>query len=270
MVTGLPHRLADLLEIATYVYCADQFIKRDPETMPLMGAGWRRTFLFFVGIRDPDFWNSTSIVDQLAATLGFLSDDTFAFEFVHAQDGHESQSYLELDADGPASGFQPDEVMLFSGGLDSFAGALDAALGQGKTVALVSHRASPMVAGKQDVLLRALRERTGAGRLLHVTLGVTSGTPKAVEFTQRSRSFLFAAIGFVVAHLFGRRQVSFYENGVVSLNLPLADHVLGSRATRTTHPRVLREFSSCSREWPRRTCAWSTRSSGRPRPTWSV
>ena len=33
---------------------------------------------------------------------------------------------------------------------------------------------------------------------------------------------------------------TFYENGVVSVNPPLAGDVLGGRATRTTHPRVLR------------------------------
>jgi hypothetical protein len=37
--------------------------------------------------------------------------------------------------------------------------------------------------------------------------------------------------------------VSFYENGVVSLNLPVADEVLQARASRTTHPLALDLFS---------------------------
>jgi hypothetical protein len=60
-----------------------------------------------------------------------------------------------------------------------------------------------------------------------------------IEFTLRSRSFFFAALGTVVAHLLGVDRLRFYENGVVSLNLPVAAHVLGARATRSTHPRVL-------------------------------
>ena len=41
------------------------------------------------------------------------------------------------------------------------------------------------------------------------------------------------AIGLAVARSFGRSEVMFYENGVVSLNLPpLAQHV-GARATRS-------------------------------------
>ena len=38
----------------------------------------------------------------------------------------------------------------------------------------------------------------------------------------------------------GKDTFSFYENGVVSINLPLAGDVIGGRATRTTHPKVLR------------------------------
>ena len=62
----------------------------------------------------------------------------------------------------------------------------------------------------------------------------------AREYTQRTRSFLFACLGMVVAHLSGKNAFTFYENGVVSINLPLAGDVVGGRATRTTHPRVMR------------------------------
>jgi hypothetical protein len=44
--------------------------------------------------------------------------------------------------------------------------------------------------------------------------------------------------------MFRRKELSFYENGIVSINLPIAEHVLGTRASRTTHPRVL---SDCSK-----------------------
>lgn len=64
---------------------------------------------------------------------------------------------------------------------------------------------------------------------------------KANEFTQRTRSFLFAAcLGIVVATMAGKDRFTFYENGVVSVNPPLAGDVIGGRATRTTHPQVLR------------------------------
>ena len=270
MLTGLPHRIADLLEIATYVYCADQLVRRDSQTMPHMGVGWRRSFEFIIGVRDPEFWNGASIVDQLTATLGFLTDDSYSFRFSDAQPIKEHQAYLELGAEGPVSGFIPDEVMLFSGGLDSFAGALDAVARKGARVALVSHRASPMIAGKQTELVRAVRERYGNDRLLHVTVGVTVGKNRAVEFTQRSRSFLFAALGFVVAYLFGRSKVSFYENGIVSLNLPLAEHVLEPEPPAPPIRGRSRHSVLCFPELVLRKSASKTRSSGKPRPMWSA
>ena len=63
------------------------------------------------------------------------------------------------------------------------------------------------------------------------------------EDTHRCRSFLFATLGAVVACMFNRQRLRFYENGVVSLHLPPTADVLGSRASRTTHPQALAGFS---------------------------
>jgi hypothetical protein len=43
--------------------------------------------------------------------------------------------------------------------------------------------------------------------------------------------------------MFDRDALQFYENGITSFNLPIAEHVIGARASRTTHPRVLASFS---------------------------
>ena len=45
------------------------------------------------------------------------------------------------------------------------------------------------------------------------------------------------------AQAFKLDRVSFYENGIVSLNLPPVGNVLGTRATRTTHPQTLARFT---------------------------
>ena len=63
------------------------------------------------------------------------------------------------------------------------------------------------------------------------------------EPTHRVRSFLFTALGAVTARLFGKDRVCFFENGIVSLNLPPVAQVVGARATRTTHPQALAGFS---------------------------
>ena len=63
------------------------------------------------------------------------------------------------------------------------------------------------------------------------------------EGTHRSRSFLFAVLGAITAQAFRLDRVSFHENGVVSLNLPPVGNVLGTRATRSTHPQTLTRFT---------------------------
>jgi hypothetical protein len=77
-----------------------------------------------------------------------------------------------------------------------------------------------------------------------VPAAINKGQEEAADFTQRTRSLMFATLGLIVARMFGRKDLSFYENGVISINLPIAEHVLGARASRTTHPRV---FTDCSR-----------------------
>jgi hypothetical protein len=159
MVETVPDALADLVEIACYVYCADQFTRRDSPKMPHLGENWRRRFRFVIPVREVDVWQRPDVLNVLASTLGFLSEDNYEFTFVQRAVRTGLQPYLDLASGGPSGGFVPDRVVLFSGGLDSLAGAAQALLGEGKRVALVSHQSSPMVRSKQLDLLDALRER---------------------------------------------------------------------------------------------------------------
>jgi hypothetical protein len=47
-VANLPDLLVDLVEIAAYVYCADQATARGGEGVLDVGAKWRRNFQFFI------------------------------------------------------------------------------------------------------------------------------------------------------------------------------------------------------------------------------
>jgi hypothetical protein len=247
LVDNVPDVLADMLEIAAYVYCADQFTTRGSELMSDMGADWRRKFRFKIPVRCPDVWTRSDVLEALVETLSFLSEDEWAFDFVQAATPMGLQPYFDF-SDPFAQTISPDEVILFSGGLDSLAGAIDELIGNQRQVVLVSHRSSPMISSKQNNLVARLRERTKPGQLFYVPVTVNKGRDEAIEFTQRSRSLLFARLGIIVVRMFGKRRLSFFENGIVSLNLPIAEHVLGARASRTTHPRVL---ADCSRLFSR-------------------
>jgi hypothetical protein len=242
LVTNVPDILTDLLELAAYVYCADGTVGRGGVTMAQMGRGWRRRFRFVVPVRQPEVWSSASISALLTEVLSFLSDDFYAFEFQLLRNPPGWQNYLELAGATP-HGFRPDEVILFSGGLDSLAGTVRELIESERRVALVSHRSAPKIVSRQRELVDALQMRFGRQRIFYVPVWANKDRTIGNEFTQRLRSFLYAALGFVVARIFDACRLNFFENGVVSLNLPIVPHELGARASRTTHPQVLSGFT---------------------------
>ena len=109
-------------------------------------------------------------------------------------------------------------------------------------MALVSHRSAPKIIDAQNYLIDQLRRRFGTDRILYVPVRANLKDDLGKEPTHRTRSFLFAAIGAVLAQLLDRQRICFFENGVVSLNLPPVGQVVGARATRTTHPQAMAGF----------------------------
>ena len=241
MATNIPPVLVDLLEIATYVYCADQATTRGAGNTRHYGAQWRRRFTFHIPVREPDVWSSRPVLTALQDTLGFLSDDEYEFTFKKLTDPPAVAQYLDFGPSG-STGVRPDEVILFSGGLDSLGGAVREAVVGKKAIALVSHRSSPKIAKRQKDLLADLRTHCST-RPFHVPVWIHKDKALGREFTQRTRSFLYAALAAVVARIFDLWSIRFYENGVISVNLPIAPQIVGGRATRTTHPQVLNGFS---------------------------
>lgn len=241
LLANIPDVLVDLLEVASYIYAADSAIPRGGRTDMQMGARWRRKLRFVIPVRLPDLWSSGPVSSALVETLGFLSEDDYELEFRPLDSPPAVAGYFEFP-DAEATAFKPDEVILFSGGLDSFAGAVEELVAHGKKVALVSHRSASKIAGTQKHLVDQLRSRFGAGRVLHVPVWANLDGNLGREPTHRTRSFLFAALGAVTARLFDRDRIRFFENGVVSLNLPPVAQVVGARATRTTHPQALAGF----------------------------
>jgi Transcriptional regulatory protein, C terminal len=240
---GLPLVAADLIDVAAYVYAADQAVSRGGTATFDYGDHWRRHFRFEVAVRGPDIWARPEVTEILAETLGFLSGDDFEFCFTRHPDPPPLDGYLYDQTNGAGqSGF--DEVLLFSGGLDSLAGAVFEALSGGRKVALVSHRPTGKVFARQRDLAAALSQFVAdpVRRPLHVPVEVNKGKVLSRDFNQRTRSFLFLSVAAVVARALGVPRVRVPENGVVSLNLAISPQLLAARASRSTHPRVLHGF----------------------------
>lgn len=230
-------RLADLLEIASYVYAADCATHRGVAWSHESVEAWGRDFHFIIPVRDLGFWNRPAISGLLQQILGFLSDDKYVFSFCHPKKERSLQEYIELGASTDWPFYGVERVLMFSGGLDSLAGAVEMAKQESKLV-LVSHRTVPTMSNRQKLLFEEMK-KTYQIPMIHIPVWINKVTRLGREHTQRTRSFLYSAVGAVVAESVKASGVRFFENGIVSLNLPVADEVLRARASRTTHPHAL-------------------------------
>ncbi len=174
------------------------------------------------------------LAPQFGQILNFLTGDLWQIKAREAQ--------IALGFAGKwEQPWRPQAVVLFSGGLDSLAGAIDQ-LEADKKLLLVSHHDYGQLAGLQQTLAGALAGHYGPERLQH--LGLRVQFPEAPELTLRSRSLLFLALGLTAAAAFGPdTPLLIPENGWVSLNPPLTLNRLGAYTTRTTHPYFLEQLT---------------------------
>ena len=88
------------------------------------GQDWRRSMAFTIPVRDTAFWQQDVVQQALCTALGFVSDDVYRFTFIDAPEAPPLEAYLPL-ANEASEVFAAEEVMLFSGGSDSLAGAVE-------------------------------------------------------------------------------------------------------------------------------------------------
>ena len=236
-VYHLPDRFLDLLEIAAYVFAGDRLTLRGSKNT-VEYHSWARNLHYVMRVRDHAFWSRSDVQDALRAVLLFMTgDQSYDFTF---QPGHSTPPADLFDSEV----FQVESadslsVMLFSGGLDSLAGAVQRLEETNDRVCLVSHQSSqPSIVRTQDSLVKALQGEY-PGRVHHYRFRTNLRRIRAKEETQRTRSFLYGSIAFAIAHTFGRDRVFVYENGITSLNFTRRDDLLNARASRTTHPQTL-------------------------------
>lgn len=238
LLQNLTSPLQDLLEIGSYIYSADQSISRGGAVGKGDGKDWRRDFHFDIQVRNPDFWNRSDIKESLIETVGFLSEDNYEFEFGRLTEDIPKDGYFTFDQGRPW--FEADSILLFSGGLDSLAGTIQEIFEQKKKTILVSHRPVPKISKRQTDLLNAFRNHCAEAELYyHIPVWVNKGQELTKDTNQRTRSFLYATLAAVIAKMQDVDSIKFYENGIVSMNLPISAQLVGARASRSTHPKGL-------------------------------
>lgn len=230
----IPPAFLDLVEIAAYVETAD-LAAPAPDRRAL---GERRRFRVVVPVRAPDAFRDPAVFVPLERALSALSSDEWRLEVQprRARD-RAPASWIDGDQALPALSGAID-VIPFSGGLDSFAGALRA-IRERRKVVLLAQRGTPKIEPHVAELARVLLA-AGARGFVPVFL---RRDLEARATVPQTRGFLWTALSAAVAAAHGKGSgVRFFENGVVALGLPLSAAGLVAPA-RATDPRVLAGFT---------------------------
>lgn len=221
----------DVLVLATHVHAADTRISRDSESQD----GWTRELRLIVPVADPDRWQAAA--PTFVRLLNFLTGDRWTLGF-----RARPERFVRVAPMPPARllGSPFDGLALFSGGLDSLIGAINA-LEAGRTPLLISHAGEGATSDAQTTIFETLKQhyRGRAFDRLRLWMWFPDGFVRgsAGENTTRGRSFLFFALGiFAGSGLEGAFTLQVPENGLIAVNVPLDPLRLGALSTRTTHP----------------------------------
>lgn len=229
---AVPDLAQDFLCIASCIYAADKALPRD-------GAEdkWTRHLAIEIPVEHIKTWASVS--NELSACVGFLTGDRWEISFRHGEKRliQKKTRKRRIAFRRPAG----EAVCLFSGGLDSFIGAVDWLTDNpGEQLFLVGHydrHVSGPGADQRALQNVCLKKFAGRFELAQTQVGLSSG---GVDTNFRSRSLLFIALGCYFAEILGEgTPVLIPENGPIALNFPLTPARRGSCSTRTVHPHFL-------------------------------
>ena len=237
----------DLFILGMSVFSIDKRISRT-----LSIDNWTRTFNVSIPVLELDKWEK--VRGKLNETLRFLTGDTWNIEFRKTEEIY-MECNRQVNKKNRINKNNFNAVSLFSGGLDSFCGAISL-MEQGKSLCLVGHNEYPKLKAKQKELADAINEQYESQNCKFISFSANSYAPicqnnklKKGENTSRGRSFLFLCMAITLAGVIGDTiPVYIPENGFIGLNIPLTNSRKGTCSTRTTHPYFIRNTNSILKE----------------------
>lgn len=249
----------DLLVIGAAIFATDRRIPRrrlegEYSLEYKYRDNWTRNIKINVPVLEFECWELAK--NDLEEFLNFLTGDEWELDFRRTQYRYRNGKYSRRKYENQGQMINTKEfdcVSLFSGGLDSFCGALHL-LEEQKNVFLVSCMEHKLLRKRVNELFDVIKEDYPD---LNTEIYIFSTNPrkpqdvidgfinKFVEDTSRSRSFLFMAVAIAVASVVKPKDgVYIPENGFIGINLPLTKSRLGSCSTRTTHVWALKRLNT--------------------------
>ncbi len=224
---------SDLLLLAASIFAADRAIYR--------GDGEEYSRSFELRVPAVNIGKLQPLRRQAERILRKLSNDAWRLTFLQIPGKQEAGLSVT-----PSTG----ETLLFSGGLDSLAAAVE--FGdpkRGGGLHLVSHIThNSKTTGAQNALIRRLDSKGISPPHTQFLVSSRAVAPAPslehdIESSQRTRSFLFLTLAALVARRLGHRELLLIaENGQMAVHLPLTEGRIGARSTHTAHPDVLKEM----------------------------
>ena len=224
-----PDAAIDLLHAAFAAYSADLLVPRNAST-----DRWTRELRLHLPVVQLRRWQRARAT--LAKLLTFLTGDEWTVDLRQRE-----RLANQPEAETPRlPAVRPEVVCLFSGGLDSFIGAIDV-LETGRRTALVGHYGyGGNVSYPQNESFTYLHDHYDDLAEHFSFRVVPPALSGAMEPTTRGRSFLFLTLGTAVAAACAAgTPLVVAENGLISLNIPMTPARSGSLSTRTTHPYLV-------------------------------
>lgn len=222
-----PTLAVDLINLAAQLYAADRSSRR--------GRRWVRQLGVAVEVADPTPWQAA--LPCLGTALNKLTDDEWSINLVGERQPlpEEKQPWLLKSREHTL-----DAVALFSGGLDSFAGAAAWLVEHPDEVLGLVSISSSTVTGRVQKDLAAVLAACFPERTYHLLIPLNLVDAPDVERSQRTRGLVYTATAAAIAHTAGVERVLIFENGYGAINPRLLEYQEGSQATKSTHPHVVR------------------------------
>lgn len=220
----------DLYYISLMVFYADRKVLRRVQP-----DAWTRCITVYMPVLSLDKWNANR--QLLESMLDFLTGDHWHFNF-RERTLNKYETLRKEVIQKSKKKLSATEFCMLSGGLDSFIGATNLLASGHKPIFVGNYNGGKGVSVYQMKVIDLLSSHFDydKDRFYQFYAAPKSGK----EDSTRSRSLMFFAHAILLASGMGNT-VTLYvpENGVISLNIPLTVHRLGSLSTRTTHPHFM-------------------------------
>jgi 7-cyano-7-deazaguanine synthase in queuosine biosynthesis len=229
----------DFMWMALAVYMADRFASRSPYGQTGRSY-WRRKIHVTVPVSDRKRWQA--LERRLVKALAYLTEDDWTFKFTGGRRPFNEEDQAHFPQLTPP---RIAWAALFSGGLDSAAGAVNWLSRDDGRALLISGQTNGRIAVGQREQVAELRahfpqrvDHVGVGYGLPDKTGITG-----FESSQRTRAFVHVTMGAIAARVAGAEKLMLFENGFGALNLACDSAQIGSQNSRGTHPVFLRRMA---------------------------